>query len=192
MLLSSSRNGRTNTFKISVFAGTRKKLLQREDRLTGWATSPPSHSAGSRLTAPSVRALSYMAPRPCILARSPRSHGCSQASSTQPELAPPTSPHTAPPPPNGPFQHGEHPCQLTQHQRPVGSVCPAHPQAHRHLPHWSSPAGSLCPPAVWSPRGNNFPAGRPSPFFTSYTAVETARSHFEARAAHQERPSVFC
>ena len=61
----------------------------------GHPTSPPSHSAGSRLTASSVQArtsLSYTAPRLRILAHSPRSHGCSQASSTQPEFPSPQWP----------------------------------------------------------------------------------------------------
>ena len=160
----------------------------------GHPTPSSSHPAGSPLTASSVwvcASLSYAAPQPCLLACSLRSHICSQASSAQPELAPALVP-TPHPSSQWPFQHGDCPSKLTQHQRPVGSVCPVHPQVTGTFHAGPQPARSLCPLAVWSPRGNDFPVGRPSPFFTSHTAAETACSHFEARAAHKERPSIFC
>ena len=73
--------------------------MRRQADRVGYPTPSSSHPAGSPLTASSVQAcasLSYMAPQPCLLACSLRSHICSQASSAQPELAPCTRPHIAP------------------------------------------------------------------------------------------------
>lgn len=72
------------------------------------------------------------------------------------------SPHCTPPP-KGPFQHGDHPSWLTQHQHPVRSVCPAHPQTHRHLPHWSSACWLPLPASNVVPTGKQLPGGSPKP-----------------------------
>lgn len=162
----------------------------------GHPTSPPSHPAGSLLTASSVRArasLSYTAPRPCLLARSPRSYGCSQALSTQPELRPPHwSPHCTPssqwPLPTWgaplPAYTAPAPSGICLPSPPPGSQAPSTLVLTRQFP---LPTSSVVP------MREQLPCGSLKPIL--HLIHCSRNSLFPLRgmwAAHQERPSVFC
>ena len=124
MLLSSSRNGRKNTFKISVFAGTRKKLLQREDRLTGWAIPHLPH-----LT---QQALGSQHP---LCRRAPRSPTRLPGSASWPTAPGPTA------------AHRHRPLSLNWPPPPVPTQNPLPPMAHSNK--GSTPASLHSTSAQW-------------------------------------------
>lgn len=138
---------------------------RRQADRAGYPTPSSSHPAGSPLTASSVQAcasLSYMAPRPCLLACSLRSHICSQASSAQPELAPCTRPHIAPLLQVAPSNTGTTPPGLHS-TRPSGVCLPSPPPGHGHLPRWSSACLLTLPASSVVPTGKQLPYGLPKP-----------------------------